>query len=172
MYKMLIIFLVIVLLPGCGIFNLTNFIMPDDLEFIAVVESLDTPEKACQYTMENFEWEFHVLNYSPYQMWIANTKTNTGDCNDISSFLAFVAHYHGYEVYQIIIQFKGTLIGHVLCVFVENEQYTYSSNQYYYPIYVNTFRKIVEDYFVHQTLFEFYNYKVYNYDGNIVEKGN
>ena len=151
-------------------YNLSNFVIPDDSEFLAVIESLDTPEKACEYTMENFEWESYLLNYSPYQVWLANTKASTGDCNDIACFLAFITHYHGYEVYRIVIQFRGTFIGHALCVFVEEGQYTYSSNQYYHPIYVNTFDEIVGNYFTYQWR-ELQSYRVYDYNNKLIEKG-
>ena len=162
--KVLLVLAMTVVLTGCGLFDLSSFIIPDDSEFIATVESLDTPEKACQYVMDNFEWEKHILNYSPYQVWLVN-KANTGDCNDMACFLAFVTHYHGYEIYQIVTRFKGTLISHALCVFVEEEQYTYSSNQYYHPIYVDTFKEIVDHY---ERSLEITSYKVFDYEGNVV----
>ncbi|MCK4321992.1 hypothetical protein KAX08_05710 [candidate division WOR-3 bacterium] len=142
MKKLVLILILTVFLSGCGIFNLNNFVMPDDMEFLAIVESLDTPQKICQYMQENFTYEYHTFYApSPYILW----KIREGDCNDFSTFAVFIADYHGYETYQIMIRFKGTLIGHYLGVFVENG-YNYSNNRLYHPINVNTFEEVVSDY--------------------------
>ena len=166
----IILFLGLVLLTGCGIFNLSGFVMPDDLEFLAVIESVNTPKKICNYMEGNFEWELHVLNYSPYQMWLANTRTKAGDCNDMSCWAIFAANWHGYETYQIWVFFKGAIVSHLLGVFVENGKYTYSNNQYYHPIYVDNFSDIVEHYF-NGIEKELSHYKVYNYNNDIIEEG-
>ena len=138
------IFLLIltIFLTGCGVFNLNGFIMPDDTEFLTVVESLDTPVKICEYMKENFTYKTHIF-YSPdpYTLWL----TQEGDCNDFSTFAVFIADWHGYETYQIDISFKNTLMRHYLGVFVENK-YNYSSNKAYHPISVDSFEEIVSDY--------------------------
>lgn len=175
MKRILILVILIAFLTGCStIYDLTNFIVPDDEEFIAVIESLDTPKKICAYMDENFEWEFRVLAYSPYQMWLENVKKiiksvlfKVGDCNDMSCFAAFAANYHGYTIYQIRVEFKETLVGHFLCVFVEEGKYTYSSNTNYYPIFVDSFEDIVLHYFERATK-ELRSYKVYDYNMNLV----
>ena len=156
MRKLILILILTVFLSGCGVFNLNGFIMPDDMEFLAVVESLDTPKKICQY-MKNFTFKYHTFYApSPYTLW----KIREGDCNDFSTFAVFIADYHGYETYQIIVRFKGTLVAHYLGVFVE-DGYTYSSNQTYHPINVNTFEEIVSDY-IRNYGGELLNFKVVN----------
>jgi len=170
--KILSSLLIIVLLVGCSpLYNLSNFNMPNDLEFIAMIEEENTPEKFCIYMQENYEWELHFLNYSPYQMWLANLKTKTGDCTDMSCAIVFAMNYHKYETYQIYIMFKHSIWGHILGVFVEDNKYTYSSNQYYHPIYANSFREIVNDYFTYQPK-ELKSYTVYDYNNNIIERRN
>lgn len=48
MKKILVLMLITtLLLSGCGTFNLNEFVMPDDVEFLATIESLNTPEKIC-----------------------------------------------------------------------------------------------------------------------------
>ena len=57
-------------LSGCGVFNLSNFVMTDDLEFLALVEELVTPKKIVDYMSDNFTFEQH--NYyalNPYILW-------------------------------------------------------------------------------------------------------
>lgn len=113
---------------------------------------------------ENFEYELTWTAYSPYQMWLLNT----GDCNDYATWAIFVAHYHGYEVYQIKIfaDFEDypPWVYHVLGVFVEEEKFTYSDVMYYNPIYVDTFEEIVNHYIGN---IELYGYSVYDYDYNL-----
>ncbi len=171
MKKFLILTLLISItfLTGCGLFNLNGWIMPDDLEFLAVVESLDTPEKICDYMKENFTYKEHLFYApDPYTFW----KLKEGDCNDFGDFVRFVANYHSYETYRIIIYFKNTLLCHVLTAFVEYDKYTYSNNKAYYPIYVDTFEEVVSHFF--ETCFEYkYKaYKVYDYENNLIEVGN
>ena len=55
MKKIILIIIVLILLTGCNeIYNLSNFILPDDAEFLALVEELDTPYKIGQY-MKKFD---------------------------------------------------------------------------------------------------------------------
>ena len=42
------------IVSGCGLFNLSGFVIPDDTEFITVIENLNTPEKISDYMVENF----------------------------------------------------------------------------------------------------------------------
>ncbi|HUV84524.1 MAG TPA: hypothetical protein VMV86_02385 [Methanosarcinales archaeon] len=156
--KKLLILILITFLTGCGVFNLGGFVMPDDSEFLAVVESLNTPEKICEYMEENFIYKIHRFYApDPYTLW----KLGEGDCNDFSTFAVFIADWHGYETYQIFIIFKNTLMGHYLGVFVENEKYNYSSNKEYHPISVNTFEEIVSDY-INKCGKELFYFKVVN----------
>ena len=156
--------LIVILLSGCGIFNLTNFVMPDDLEFIAVVESLDTPEKIGNYMTENFTYETHDLYApDPYTLW----KIKEGDCNDFSTFGTFVANYHGYETYQIEIYY-GTMYAHCLGVYVE-DMYSFTDNQSYYYGF-DIFRDIVDESSKHTEL-QWKSYKVYDYFRKVIERG-
>lgn len=152
MKKYIIILILIALtLTGCGIYNLNSFVLPNDLEFIQTIEQLDTPEKIGQYIYNNFTYEAHPYNVlSPYSMW----KTKKGDCNDISTFAVFVANYHGYKTYQVF--FYGD-INHAIAVFIEDGQYTYISDNKYYPI---DFRENINNYNY---------YEIYDYEMNLVK---
>ncbi len=167
MKKLLIFILLILLLSGCGIYNLNIFILPDDNGFLTLVKELDTPRKICQYMLDNFETELHpYITLTPYQLYI----TRKGDCDDFSNFAVFIANYHGYETYQIRILFASWVYGypvyHVMPIFVENGYYTFSENQFYNPYgqYYNSFSDIM------QTYHGWVSYTVYDYDMNIVEQ--
>lgn len=165
----------LLLLTGCGftltpIYNLNNFVIPDDNEFLVIVESLATPEEIVNYMDENFEWVLSLLwCYSPYQMWLANTKA--GDCNDMSNFAVWVANYHGYETYQIRVFYEKEHIKHFLGVFVEDGKMNYSSNEKYYELQTLSFKTIAEDN-CRRFRKELKKYKVYDYEMNIIEEYN
>jgi len=168
MKKIIILILLMITLSGCGLFNLNGWIMPDDLEFLTIIESLDTPEKICAYMKENFTYKEHPFYApDPYTFW----KIKEGDCNDFADFARFVANYHGDKTYQILIYFEGTLLGHALAVFVENGKYNYSNIKAYYPIYVDTFKEVVSHFFKTCFEYELQKYKVYDYENNLVEEG-
>jgi len=165
MKRLFVLILLTIFLSGCGIFNLNGFIMPDDLEFLVVVESLDTPEKICDYMKENFTYKEHLFYApDPYTFW----QLKEGDCNDFADFARFVANYHRYETYQILISFKNTLLQHALGVFVENDKYTYSNNKAYKPIYADTFKEVIEHWEKSQSEYEVKYYKVYDYENNLI----
>lgn len=161
--------IIVLLLSGCGLYNLSNFTLPNDLEFLAVVNELDTPEKICSYMEENFTYEYHSLYaFDPYILW----KIKKGDCNDFATFGTFIANHHGYEVYQVFIYFKKTLVSHIIAVYVENGKYNYSSNTQYLPINFSTFKEVVEHYDKFDYTYEVKNYKVYDYEMNLIEGDN
>jgi len=165
--KIALLIIALMLLSGCGIYNLANFVLPDDLEFIAVVESLNTPEKISEYMQENFEYEYHPYNaLSPYRLW----KTKKGDCNDFSIFGTFVANYHGYETYQIEIKLKNSLYTHWLAVYVEGD-YSFTDNQFYFYGY-ETFKEMVEKSCQDNICREWTSYKVFDYEMRVIESGN
>lgn len=173
MKKIFLIMSLIVCLAmaGCSlIYNLTNFTIPNDTEFLATIESLNTPQKICKYMEDNFEWEFHTFSYSPYQMWLANVKTKAGDCNDYSCFAIFVANYHGYETYQIRLTYFNEKYGHMLAVYVENNRYNYSSNMYYCPIQVFSFEQIIYQHCLTVNK-KLKKYRIYNYNMEVIEIG-
>jgi hypothetical protein len=109
---------------------------------------------------------FHVLAYSPYAMWLAN---KAGDCNDYATFAIFVANYHGYETYQILLYYYNEESSHMLGVFVEGK-YTYSSGWFYYNLQADNFKEIV-DYDCWLTGRKLKYYKVYDYDMNLIDSG-
>jgi len=167
--KLIVLLIVLLLLSsGCGIYNLEYFVIPDDAEFIAVVESLDTPKKICAYMEENFTHKLTIFAYTPYQMWLLNTQDKFGDCNDYATWAVFVAHYHGYEVYLILVD-ASYKYSHVLGVFME-DGYSYSDNWSYNNIEANTFKEIV-DHHIKKWGAELYGYKVYDYENNVIEIG-
>lgn len=156
---------------GCGtsIFNLSNFIIPNDEEFLKTINELDTPQKICDYMTENFQFEPTLWEcYSPYQIWLLNTQNKVGDCNDYACFAVFVANWHGYETYQIRVFFKYIKYSHFLAVYVEDGKYNYSSSWKYRPIGVDSFKEVVDDYYYGN---EISKYIVYDYWNNIIEKG-
>ena len=165
MKKVIILTLFIVFLTGCGLYNLDYFVMPDDTEFLIVLQSLDTPLKISDYMQSNFIGELHPFTaVDPYDLYI----TGKGDCNDFSTFGVFVANYHGYETYQIKMVLKDTIYIHYLGVYVEGN-YSFTDNQVYYCDF-NTFREIVEESCRHIN-YECTSYKVYDYENNIIEMG-
>lgn len=174
--SVLIIFLVLAL-TGCGAFNLNGWVWPeDDLEFMAMVEELDTPQKISEYLIENdFEYEAHLIYApDPYTLW----KTKRGDCNDFSTFGVFIAHWHGYETYQIEIYYSGTIYKHWIAVYVEDVGLSYTDLQYYIvydylkDIYgFKSFKEIVDFACIHYPGWELEDYIVYDYENRIVERG-
>jgi hypothetical protein len=167
MKKLMLFLMLTVLLSGCSLLNLSNVVLPDDINFINTVKELDTPEKICSYMKDNFVYKPNVFsNLEPYQLWL----NQEGDCNDFAAFAMFVANYHNYTTYLIHIHFKGMLFTHVLAVYVENGKYTYSNNKAYYPIGVSSFYEIVSDYFdIIYYQEELSSYEVYDYDMNLIE---
>ena len=119
----------------------------------------------------NFTYELHAIYApDPYTLW----KTKKGDCNDFSTFGVFIAHWHGYETYQIEIYYSGTIKKHWIAVYTEDDGLSFTDNQYYfnnYGYFFDTFREIVEfdcKYFPDK---ELRKYSVKDYENNIVEEG-
>ena len=173
---LLIIFILsIIFLAGCGIFNLNGWVWPDDLDFITTIEGLKTPQEISDYMIDNFTYELHTLwTPDPYTLW----KTGKGDCNDFSTFGVFVAHWHGYETYQIRIFFKGTFWKHMLAVYVEDVGLSYTDIKSYIvydyekDIYgFDSFKEIVDFACIHHPDWKLKRYVVCNYDMNVVEEG-
>ena len=164
MKKIIILLIALILLAGCGIYNLNGFITPDDAEFLAVVESLNTPKKISEYMLENFEYEFQpTYAISPYLLW----QTEKGDCNDFATFATFIANWHDYETYQIEIKLKNSLYTHWLAIYVEGD-YSFTDNQFYFYGY-KTFREIVEKSCNDNICQEWTSYKVFDYEMRVVE---
>jgi hypothetical protein len=157
-------------LSGCSaLYNLNGFVIPDDYGFLRVIESLDTPANICQYMYDNFDYKVHA-HYapSPYQFW----QIKEGDCNDYSTFVTFVADYHGHETYQIALYFEGTIISHMIGVFKVNGKYNFSDCWNYMPIQADSFREIVNYYCSgYDTRWVISGYEVYDCNMKIIEEG-
>jgi hypothetical protein len=167
MKKLLILLtLSIFFLSGCGIYNLNCFTLPDDAEFLALVQGLDTPQKIGDYMIDNFESEEHpYISLTPYQLYL----TKKGDCNDMAVFAQYTANYHGYETYQILMLYPKPIYSvdtwHAIAIYKENNYYTFSENQFYNPYgqYYVSFAGIMQ-------LFNGWSkYIVYDYNMNIIE---
>ena len=170
MKKLLIIGLLITMLltTGCGTFNLFPWVMPDDLEFITVVAELDTPQKICDYLRDNFTYtEPCLYSPSPYDFWLAKE----GDCNDFADFGRFVAHQHGYETYKLLICFKYTIISHIMTIYVQDGKYDYQNIKRLYTLQADSFREVMEHFESYTTEWSIKSYKVYDWNGKLVEKG-
>lgn len=162
MKKLILFLILIIFLSGCSIFNLNDFVLPNDIEFINTIKTLDTPEKICDYMRENFTYKENLYyTPNPYQMWL----DKKGDCNDYATFAVFIANYYGYETYQIRIFWLGLNYSHYLAVYKENGTYTYSSNESYFSKGYDTFLDIVKD----QTN-GWSKYIVYDYNMNLIEQ--
>ena len=171
MKKLLVLFIILtIFLSGCSLLNLNDFVLPNDIEFINTIKTLDTPEKICNYMKDNFICEphvFYILN--PYQLYI----TQKGDCDDFANFSIFISNYHGYETFLIKICYKNYAINHYLAIYKENDLYNFSDNQNYFPVNYDNFSNIVK--LDSQWIYDSYgyiwsSYVVYDYWNNIVEQ--
>jgi len=172
MKKILILLILLPLfLTGCaccGVYNISNFVIPDDIEFINDIQELNTPCKICQYMADNITYEAHLYAVDPYTFW----QTKKGDCNDTAIFAVFVATYHGYSAWKAVIYFPEGK--HAIAIFKEPEGYSFSDNIWYNPINTITsncfknFRECVEFDFLWKG--DWFFYKIYDYNNNLIEK--
>lgn len=160
---LLILFIGLIFLTGCGLYDLSNFILPDDSEFLTLIEELDTPEKIGNYMVENFTYEFHdTYTLNPYELY----KLGKGDCNEFVDFGTFIANYHNYETYQLGIYYKN--FKHRIAIYIEGNFYSITNNQYYSFGY-NTFLEIVEiDSALRNKIWT--KYIVYDYWNEVIEE--
>lgn len=158
MKKIIGLILIMLILSGCNVvYDLDNFVMPDDTEFMQVVQELDTPEKICCYMEDNFIYQLHLLySPSPYRLW----QTKKGDCNDFAVFGKFIAGYHGYETFLVMIYFTDNILSHAITVYQGNRGYTYSSNWEYFPLYVESIDKVIEHYQINDRRYSVRRYEV------------
>ena len=170
MKKLLILLMIFTLfLSGCYIYNLSGFTLPDDEEFLAVIQELDTPEKTCQYMEDNFTYRLSpYISSTPYQMYISKI----GDCNDYATFAQFVANYHGYKTYLIKIIYSNYKFPHVIAIYNFSGYLHFSDNQSYVSTGYSDFEDIVKiDTLLFQYTHIWSSYTVYDYDMKVVEKG-
>ena len=166
MKRIILSIMILIFLTGCsGLYNINSFILPDDLEFIALIKELNTPEKICKYMLDNFESEEHLyITLNPYELY--NTKK--GDCNDFATFGIFIANYHNYKTYMIKMLFPKPIYQvdtwHTIAVYEESNSLTVSENRCYWDgEYFEDFRTIM-DVFIGWT-----KYIVYDYNMDIIE---
>jgi len=162
----LLIIILIFLTAGCGLYNLDNFILPDDSEFLALIEELNTPKKICKYMEDNFSIKLNISKpLNPYQLFLIKK----GDCDDFSNFAVFFANYYG-ETYQIKIYHKTAFLRHFIAVYKEDGKYNFSEGQCYIFREATNFEEIVE-YDCCLQRKDWSKYIVYDYEMNIIEQG-
>ncbi|GAF79164.1 unnamed protein product [marine sediment metagenome] len=176
---LIISILLIIFLAGCNGFDLSSWVCPNDQEFIALLDSLNTPEKICKY-MESFEWNVSIHTYSPYQTYLANLEgwNDTGDCDDFAAFAVYAANWNEIEVYRMMlwtkyIGFYGLplILPHVMTVFVEDGSYTYANNYLYRPLFTKDFQDIADDYKARDPRIRgIISWKVYDYWNDKIEE--
>ena len=168
MKKTILLISILVLLTGCsGLYDPSNFILPDDSEFLALIQELENSEVICQYMKDNFSYKLNIFNpLNPYQLFL----TKEGDCDDFSNFAVFFANWHGYGTWQIKIYHKYAVIKHFIAVYKENGKYNFSDGQYYIFREAINFKKIVE-YDCCLQRKNWTKYIVYDYWNDIVETG-
>jgi len=159
MKKIILLILILILLTGCGIFNLNGWILPDDGEFLAVIEELDTPQKIGNYMLENFTYKVHDFTaQSPYELFLSKK----GDCDEFAKFGVFIADYHEYEI-------DNSLYSHMVAVYNEDIWYSITNSRYYYFGF-DDFKEIVE-YVCYISNRDWTKFKVYNYWDDVIEIG-
>jgi hypothetical protein len=94
----------------------------DSKNFSYVVENLDTPVKAAQYTQNKFIFESHgkCTSYSPEEFF----KEIKGDCKDYATFLSFLLAEHGYDAKMVAFKYfedDGHREAHVVTLFMDTD---------------------------------------------------
>jgi len=98
-----------------------------DENFISIKNTLDTPQKISYYMIDYFTYKIHNGIWNPYELFL----NKWGDCADFATFGCYIAHFNGYETYQVSEILQGSN-GHLIAVYrLDNDQYVYTDNQYY-----------------------------------------
>ncbi len=101
--------------------SLDNPALLKSSDFNSVVKSLDSAQKASEYTDARFTFVYHegCRSYSPEEFF----RLGNGDCKDYATFLSYVLAKHGYDTK--IVSFKyfvdGTRKGHVVTLFTDQD---------------------------------------------------
>lgn len=162
--------LAMILLSGCGSFDLAGWTIPDDQEFIKLISELNTPPKIGAYMVENFTHKASYAPISPYELFLSKR----GDCDAFAKFGIFMAHENNIKTYEIRIFYKGTINKHMVAVYVETKGLSVTDNRPYFNKdgnYFNTFREIVEWNYNYFQYGEWTKYKVLDYEGLMIEEG-
>ncbi len=87
--------------------------------FSAVIESLDTPQKATEYADARFIFTYHdgCISYPPEEFF----RNGKGDCKDYATFLSYVLAHHGYDAQIVAFKYfkDNKRNGHVVTFFKE-----------------------------------------------------
>jgi len=168
MKKVILSIVILIFLAGCnGLYNISNFILPNDPEFLILIEELDTPKKTCQYMQDNFEYENNSIALSPYQLFLIKK----GDCDDFKNWAIYFPNCHGYETYQILIEFPSYEYEddgyHMIGVFKEGDYYNISENMLYIECFCKCFEEIMNFHLYRGWI----SYIVYDYKMSFIEQG-
>jgi len=161
---------VLVCLIGCvpdapDLYNMNDFILPNDMAFINVVKELQSARQICQYIHDNFTYKAHLFyGLSPYELYL----TKEGDCNDFSTFAVFILTFHDKTAYQIRIFCKHLSTTHYITAFYNGDKLEYIDNWSYLEIAADSFEEIVKDACLIRK-WDWKKYVVYNYNMEIVE---
>jgi len=89
--------------------------------FTYVVENLDTPIKAAEYTKEKFGFHNRGTCYgqTPNQFFMEGK----GDCLSYANFFSYVLAQHGYDVKKVSFKYhaQGVRLGHVVTLFTDSD---------------------------------------------------
>lgn len=109
-------------------FDFNGWLSPCDKEFIDCISKLDIPRKIGEY-MKNFicDDRFSESN-DPYIIW----KTKKANCRGFSNFGAFVANYHGYKTYQMVILYERSSESFGISVYEEGGGMSFIAEQNYF----------------------------------------
>jgi len=140
MYKVFIALLIIMFLSGCGIYNLDNFTIPNDIQFLECVAGLDTVPLIAQYMEDNFTYKIRPYNtLSPYGMW----KIREGDCTDYGAFGVFAARYNGIEAYQVLIYYSDGTLNHINAVYKVEDYWVLTDSWVYHEKFLSINEAII-----------------------------
>jgi len=89
--------------------------------FTYVVENLNTPIKAAEYTKEKFRFHDRGTCYgqTPNQFFMEGA----GDCLSYANFFSYVLAQHGYDVKKVSFKYhaQGVSLGHVVTLFTDSD---------------------------------------------------
>jgi hypothetical protein len=107
--------------PGPYLPALENPAILTRTKYSSVVESLDTPVKATQYSDAHFTFTFHdrCTSYPPEEFF----RLGKGDCKDYATFLSYVLAYHGYDARIVAFKYfkNSARNGHVVTLFTDTD---------------------------------------------------
>jgi len=89
--------------------------------FTYIVENLETPIKAAEYTKEKFRFHNRGTCYgqTPNQFFMEGA----GDCLSYANFFSYVLAQHGYDVKKVSFKYhaQGVDMGHVVTLFTDSD---------------------------------------------------